>query len=150
MTTPLRTQEEIIARIEWLADDFRDFAGAGRGDLVEFLTFENAQKFLKPEVTAEQWADTFKEVTLENITLAIKDYMPFAWEKANDCRGLSAGRSINHMEAWIWLTADQELIDAFEAVQYQHYGKEKLIFVSEKFGIDWKALDDGVRTNTDS
>jgi len=148
--TELRTQEEIAERIEYLAEDYRDFSGAARGDLVEFLTFENAKAFLKPEVTEEQWADTYKPVTLENITLAIKDYMPFAWEKANDCRGLSANRSINHMEAWIWLTADQDLIDGLEAVPYEHYGKEKLIFVCEKFGIDWEALDDGVRTNTDA
>lgn len=148
--TPLRTQEEIIERIAYLAEDFRDFSGAARGDLIEFLTFENAKPFLKPETTEEMWKDIFKEVTPENIAFAVKDYMPFAWEKANDCRGLSAGRSVNHMEAWIWLLNDQELMDGLEAVPYQHYGKEKLIFISEKFGIDWRALDDGVRTNTDS
>lgn len=148
--TPTRTQEEIIERIKYLAEDFRDFTGAARGDLVEFLTFENAQSFLKPEVTKEQWAETFKEATLENIKAAVLDYMPFAWEKANGCRGISANRSINHMEAWVWLTGDDELLKKMDEIPYQHYGKEKLIFVAEHFDIGWKVWDDGVRTNTDS
>lgn len=149
--TLLRTQEEIIERIKWLTEEqFRDFFGAARGDLVEFLTFENAKPFLRPDVTEESWNEIRKDATLENIKLAVADYMPFAWEKANNCRGISAQRSIDHMKAWLWLTGDDKALDDLEAVQYEHYGKEKLIFVAEYFGLDWSGWDDGVRTNTDS
>lgn len=148
--TSTRTQEEIIERIQWLAEEqFRDFFGAACGDLVEFLTYENAKPFLRADVTEESWSDVYKAATLENIKLAVADYMPFAWRKANNCRGLSAQRSIDHMKAWLWLTGDDKALDVLEAVQYEHYGKEKLIFVAEYFGLDWSGWDDGVRTNTD-
>ena len=148
--TETRTQEKIRDRIKWLSEEqFRDFFGAARGDLVEFLTFENAKEFLRSDVTEENWKDAYKPATLENIKIAVADYMPFAWEKANGCRGISAQRSIDHMKAWLWLTGDDKLMEDFEAVQYEHYGKEKLIFVAEHFRLDWSGWDDGVRTNTD-
>ena len=33
--------------------------------------------------------------------------MTFAWDKANNERNLSAGRSINHFEVWLWLLGDE-------------------------------------------
>lgn len=137
----MRTQEEILERIKFWEDD--DFLGTKRRDLVEFLDFENAKQFLKDEVTESDWT---KEV---DPVACIKNYMEFAWDKANNCRGLSAWRSIEHMTAWIWLLGDEDLQKKFDETEYEHYGKEKLIVVCEHLGIDWEKYDDGIRTNTD-
>jgi len=119
--------------------------GTKRGTLIDFLDFEHAKPFLKDGVTEKDW--TPKQVIEEVIKKEILGYLDFAWDKANNCRGLSAGRSVEHIEAWLWLLGDEELEKRFDAVEYEHYGKEKLILISDALGFDWKKVDDGVRTN---
>lgn len=139
-----RTQEEIVARIEEVSKD--DFFGAKRTDLLQFLSYENAKSSLKEEVTAEDWSKNQKECTKENIVAEIKNYMPFAWDKANDKRGISAGRSQDHMEAWLWLLNDPELYEKWESTEYNYYGKEKLNVICKALEIE--SLDDNVRENS--
>lgn len=115
-------------------------------DLVEFLDFDNAKDFLKENATKEEWDKTITPNTQEAIKSKILDYMPFAWEKANGMRGISANRSIDHMTAWLWLY-DDNLLEKVEEIEYEHYGKEKLIAICEHFNWDWKQWDDGIRTN---
>ena len=144
-TEPLtkRTQDEIVARIKTVAKD--DFFGFERTDYLECLDYEHAKEFLKEDTTESQWLEALNKAKAP--AESIMEYMPFAWDKANNCRGISASRSISHMTAWLWLHGDEELFNRFAQEEYRHYGKEKLIVVCEAFGIDWKALDDGVRTN---
>ena len=142
----LKTEDEILQRIEDVEDD--DPFGVMRGDLIEFLSYEKARPFLKEGVTAKEWEEVRRPLTRAAVIEEIKNYMPFAWEKANDCRGLSASRSIDHMKAYLWLLNDGSY-EEMEKIEYEHYGKEKLIFVCEHCGLDWEQWDDGVRTNTD-
>jgi hypothetical protein len=73
--------------------------------------------------------------------------MPFAWEKANDCRGLSANRSIEHMTAWLWMLGD-DLADKMDGL-YEYYGKPCLRAICEKYGCKWQQWDDGVWRNSE-
>lgn len=75
------------------------------------------------------------------------EYMPFAWEKANNCRGLSAGRSLAHYTAWLWLDGDNEIWPTLE--DYEYYGKDKLVEICNYLGIDSKQWDDGIRKNSE-
>jgi hypothetical protein len=136
-----RTTEEILCEIERLKDD--DWMGFRTGDLIQALPFESAQPFLKEGTTADQWAQSTDPAG------EIKNYMEFAWDKANGCRGLSAGRSVNHMESWLWLDGKDELSARLESV-YEYYGKPCLVLVCKEYGIDWKALDDGEWRNDES
>ena len=112
-----------------------------------FLNYENAKEYLKKSVTKKEWDDHRPESSDKGIKKEIKKYMSFAWEKANDCRGISANRSMDNMTAWLWLLNNTELTNKFEETEYEHYGKEKLIVVCEHLKIDWKKLDNGIRTN---
>ncbi len=140
----MRTQEEIFNRIKEREDS--DPFGFEVGEYIDFLDFEHACSFLKPEVAEGQWNGIRKEPTTENILATMLKYMPFAWKKANNCRGISAERSIMHYEAWLWLLNDG-FLEQLNEIEYEHYGKEKLIAICEKYGWDWKQWDDGVRTN---
>lgn len=141
----VRTQEEILQRIEDRKDD--DFFGFETGDYVDFLTFENAKPFLKEGVTKSQWEKKYNRPLTDPVK-EIKDYMEFAWDKANNCRGLSAGRSLNHMVAWLWLAGEDEFLKEHNNLEdYEFYGKPQLIAICEKYNIDWKQYDNGVRTN---
>jgi len=77
----------------------------------------------------------------EALEVAIRGYMEFAWDKANNRRGISAMRSLAHMSAWLWIDGKDEL--ALSINEYNYYGKPQLVEICEVYGIDWKALDDG-------
>lgn len=140
-----RTTSEILSRIEELKKS--DFFGFESGDLIEYLQFPDAKPFLKDGATAEQWAPAIKSRDCQAIINQIKDYMPFAWDKANNCRGLSAGRSISHMQAWLWMLGE---VDAAKSIDdYSLYGKPQLRAICEHFDIDWAGLDDGEWVNSE-
>jgi hypothetical protein len=132
--TVRRTSAEIKARYEEVSQRFLDFQG---GDLLPYMDYEDAKPFLKEGVTAEQLIEARSAPTpLEEAV----EYLPFAWEKANGCRGLSAGRSVDHLKAWLWL-AGYNVDDDFDR-RYQYYGKPCLVTASELVGFDWRAHDD--------
>jgi hypothetical protein len=138
-----RTEAEIIARIEELKSS--DFFGFESGDLIQTLSFAAAKPFLKDGATEADWKpdSTERDAVIERI----KSYLPFAWEKANGCRGLSAGRSISHMQAWLWLLREDAAAAAID--EYTHYGKPHLREISEAVGVDWRALDNGDWCNSE-
>src|SRR5664280_2787965 len=93
--TPLsRTQAEIVTEIERLAKD--DFFGVKRSDLLNYLSFQEAKPFLKDDVVESDWKTS--PFTVESVRAEMIEYLDFAWDKANDQRGLSAERSINHLK----------------------------------------------------
>lgn len=138
----MKTIEEVLAKFEDGSSD--DIFGTRRSDLMEFLPFELlVGKYLKPEATAAEWAAAGypRPLTRETVIGLIKGYMPFAWDKANNCRGLSAARSLLHMQAWLWLLGADEAAMAID--NYTHYGKPQLRSICEALDIDWRSLDDG-------
>lgn len=140
----IRTQEEIVARIEErTADDWLEFETS---TLKRHLDYTHGKKYLKGDMREEDW--TKKDNPVEEM----HDYMAFAWGKANDCRGLSANRSIEHCISWLWLAGEEELLKWVEDEylnNYQHYGKDILAHICEHFGWDWKQWDDGVWVNSE-
>lgn len=144
MTATARTQEQIINRINSIKDD--DFFGWQTQDLMLYLDFEHAAPFLKEGTTAEQWADAREKLTPAQ---RIADYMSFAWDKANNCRGISAGRSLEHMRAWIWLDGNEDLLKEIEQ-GYEYYGKPHLVKICQVYGLDWRSLDNDEWVNDES
>lgn len=134
----MRTQEEILNRIKEVEKD--DFFGFQRTDLVCYLDFENAKPFMKDGVTADEW---HKEIKSPKEVMI--DYLPFAWEKANDKRSLSASRSMCHYTSWLWLDGDEELHKTLS--DYEFYGKPQLIEILKYLGVDHRQYDDGIREN---
>ena len=126
-----RTYEEIVERANAIKDN--DFFGFETQDLLERLPYRYLRPFLKEDI--KNW----KEVDTP-IVETIINYLPFAWEKANNCRGISANRSISHFKTWLWL--DKSHID-LKFIRYQCYGKPQLVLISEEFGFDWRQHDDG-------
>lgn len=149
----VKTPDEIVQQIKNLSLDgcVEDFFGFQRSDMMVHLPWDLAKQFLKepidPSHTAETW--TQLPLTEEGLKKTMLEYMPFAWDKANNFRGLSAGRSINHYEAWIWMLGDED-VPAFQNLgDYQFYGKDKLVAICEHYGWDHKQWDDGVRKNSE-
>lgn len=103
-------------------------------DLIEFLPQEEAREFMKEDADS---ADFFQEYTTENVIKQIKDYLPFAYEKAESARGLSAGRSLMHFDHWLWLLEDDELLAFLENQENcAMYGFPILQKIAEKYQPD--------------
>jgi hypothetical protein len=138
----MKRTEEIVARMKAVKD--HDWLGTIAGDLLNYLTFDAAKEHLNEGITAEQWAEYQKEVKPPLVQAA--EYLDFAWDKANNCRGISAGRSINHLNAWLWLAGLDDLVNQ-EFVHYNMYGKRQLVIASVICGVDWRKLDNGRWSN---
>jgi len=139
ITSAPRTDDEIISRINVVTD--RDFLGFEVSDLVLCLEYEKAKQFITTDVIQKDWEVVSREPA--DVISMMHDYMPFAWDKANNCRGLSAGRSLSHYSAWIWLAGD----DLGDLLEYEFYGKDKLVLICNYYGWDSSEWDDGIRTN---
>jgi hypothetical protein len=134
----MRTDQEIIDRIN--ARKEADFFGFELTDLLIRLLFELAKPFLNPDVKDEDWKVQPRD--RDSVLKEMLEYMPFAWDKANNCRGLSAGRSMCHYMAWVWLAGD----DLGDLTDYQYYGKDNLVKICDHYGWDSSQWDDGAVT----
>lgn len=137
-----RTPDEVIARINARKD--ADIFGFEWPAYLAVLTFEQACPFLKPDATGNDWP---APKGLAQIREDAIEYMAFAWEKANNCRCISANRSISHYQAWLWMLGEDWGDTLFD--DYEFYGKPQLVRICEHFGLDPKQWDDGIRSNTE-
>lgn len=129
----MRTFEEIIKRIEEIEDPMS--FGFEKYDLIEFLPFEHAKKFLDSTVTEDNWKPN--NYTIDVVVDIIKDYLPFAFEKALYKRGLSASRSMDHMRAWLWLACEDDLLKKLDYLHYYtDYGLSNLHRIKDHYGIE--------------
>lgn len=135
-----RSQDEIVARYHSRLDG--DPLGFEVGEYIGYLDYEHAKPFLKPETTEESWNEI--RSTMKPPIDTIRDYMDFAFDKAFDCRGISANRSVQHIIAWLWLTGDDEftteISDMYES-SYDNYGVDILRRVCNK--LDWNTSQFG-------
>lgn len=142
----MRTQIELLHRFN--ARKGADLFGFEVTDYLEYMTWETVKPLLSEEFAAKVAAGTEKwrteEQTEEALRKTMFDYMEFAWGKANNCRGISANRSIMHFTAWLWMLGDDhgrfgdKLFDG-----YKYYGKPQLVAICERFAWDWQGWDDG-------
>lgn len=128
----MRTQQEIKERFEKNEDLF----GTQRSDLIEFMNLETAKLYLKGDYLAKVEAGEEIWGAKSDARKEILDYLDFAYEKAENERGLSAARSLLHMKTWIWLD-DQvfydEVIDLIE--DYTDYGLPALDKIAQHYGF---------------
>jgi len=128
----MRTMDEIVARINEVKE--RDWLGTEVGDMLPYLDFEHARPYLKADTKAEAWDVPERGAT--SPLDEIRDYMPFAFEKATGHRGISASRSISHMRAWSWLAGDDAALAICDDESlYPNYGMPILLRLCEHFGI---------------
>lgn len=127
----MRTDDEIVDRIH--ERETEDHFGFETLDLMSVLPFSSAREFLKPEATVETFG-TPNDRTREVVLKTMSDYMAFAWDKALDHRGVSAGRSVAHFRSWVWLLGDEDFA-AINRENYPQYGAPVLKAVCERFGF---------------
>jgi hypothetical protein len=167
MTDLPRSAAETARRIRELTDAGADLFNVERSALLETLPFDDARAFFRADAKwivepngAQQWED-FRAKTVEDVKQRIRDYLPFAWSKANKRRGLSTQRSVALFSGLLWaLGKDADELRARiagqeaapkkvqgEAVvdlrpEWAFFGKAALVEVSEFVGFPWRDEDD--------
>jgi hypothetical protein len=137
----MRTPEQIVDKIENSASMF----GFEREVWLGYLTFAEAKHFLKKEVKEEDWGEP-KPLTREQVLDDMRSYADFGWGKILDHRGISANRTVEKMEAWMWLLEDEEALAWLKKVDYAQYGAPKLKWICEHYDFPWPK-DDGAIVN---
>lgn len=131
----MRSQTEIVDRFN-KADDFM---GTQKSDLVEFMNFKNAKPYLNEEYVKQVESGKEKWEVKTDAKKEILEYLDFAYQKAEDERGLSAGRSMLHFKTWIWLDDEKfynEIIDMID--DYDDYGIPTLDKISKHYSFNRK------------
>jgi len=150
-TIQMPSQEEIVKRFDERKD--KDLFGDEVYEYLPYLEFGLAKQFLKEGVTQAEWDKDRPSLSRERLLKQMEEYMSFGWEKANNCRGLSANRTMCHYIAWIWLAGDREFAEKMEQEyrhNYEFYGKNILVMICEFYGWDHKKWDNGDRRNSEA
>lgn len=135
----MRTQEEIKAKFEQHHKVPFDFTPE---ILLDYFTFKDAEPYLKDDFKTKKdaeslWNKDKKDPSDRNTILEdMATYMhEFGWPKALGHRGLSASRTIQKMEAWLWLLGDEDTLDEVTKAPYENYGCPKLAIICNKYGL---------------
>lgn len=100
--------------------------------LAEFLPKEKLEELdlLPPD----DWKP--EPLTRETVLKKMSDYFEYAVEKCVGQRGISASRSVEHYEEWVWLLGDDEFLREMKETEYEPYGAPILLKVAERYGFD--------------
>lgn len=132
----MRTPEEVVERIKEEQQKFLSFQPSV---LAMYLPFNLLKQVLKQvakkDADLADWAPL--PLTRERILFDMGQYMAFAWEKAINHRGLSAGRSVDKMRAWLWLLGEENDLVSFvnSDDNYPNYGAPILKRICEAFDL---------------
>jgi hypothetical protein len=116
--------------------------GFGEEVLLPYLSFEEAKPFLRDGITREEWQESIPEGPApwseEHVIGEMRTYMAeYGWPKCLGHRGISAGRTVEKMSAWVTLLGGHDDLLRFlrNGRNYAQYGAPMLVRVCEEFGF---------------
>lgn len=128
----MKTQEEIVARVNSIRGTGSDFLGFRSEVLLEALDFDHVQPYLKKGVTAEKWGEHLDEPRLRE---EAAKYLDFAWTKARGHRGISASRSIEKLGEYAWLLDRDDISEEVRNAPHENYGVPGLMIFAKAFEL---------------
>lgn len=141
----MRTDAEILARIEAIRGTDDDFFGHRQEVLFGGLTWEALVPYLREDITAEEKAearDNRAERDEEWLLAEAQEYFDFAIGKIIDHRGLSASRSVEKLTEFAWLLGKDELVKAMGETEYPKYGAPIVLLFGREMGFSLPNLDE--------
>lgn len=122
-----------------IMNDDEDAFGFGTEVAIDFMSFEDAREYLKEDYAkaVESGEKSWDIITdVKEATQDFLDYMVFAWSKAMDERGLSAGRSIVKLSAWMDILGRPDVAEVLnDDCLYAPYGRPAMREACEMLGI---------------
>jgi len=115
----VRTKQEVL---EKLKEPPSSMFGFDYEIYTTYVSFEEckAAGLTKEGATGAEWGVPHP-LTRERVLSDMADYMMgYGWPKARDHRGLSAGRTIDKMRAWMWLLKDDYIAVKIDSDELSH------------------------------
>lgn len=130
-----RTSSEVRAYYDATRNE--DVLGFIAEVLLPRCDYDDVSDLVKADVIRDVWESEAQESRDPSTLLdEMRDYLAFAWEKARDHRGISAGRSLQKLQAYAWLLGDTEgantIRDRSEA-DYYPYGAPVLAWIAGRY-----------------
>ena len=100
--------------------DKEDFFGVIAHDCIRCLPYDAAAEYISDDVTADDWDALYLKNEEEVISEIIK-YLPFAYKKAENERGLLAIRSLQHFLAWFYCLGVDEMVSTIHYMMNSDY-----------------------------
>ena len=130
----MKTIEEILS-YESQTLDGRDLSR-----LASFMTLEQLGRMGLKLDTPEGWV--VREYTRDAVLEFLKGDLAFAFEKALDQRGLSAGMMFSVIKMWMWVLDEHEDLINWSDDNYAQYGLPLLKAVAVRYGLENPIGDD--------
>lgn len=142
------TQDELAQQVR--ISQKRDLLGFETHEYLEYLDVEHFREFARKDADLSNFPKP--QYDKAKLLKRMKDYMEFAFDKANNYRGISSKRSVMHYVAWSWLAGDKEfsgqIQNEFEN-NYNAYGKDILCMICNHYSWDSMQWDDNVRRDNE-
>jgi hypothetical protein len=126
---PVRTQDDVVARLRAVRAGGEDFFGFREEVLLDALDFAHAREFLTADVTAQQWTQQTDHET------PARRYLRFAIGKILDHCSNSASRSVDKLAEFAWLLGRDDVVSAMNEAGYPMYGAPKVAAFAG--GLGW-------------
>lgn len=125
---------------EILSYESQSFDGRDLNRLADFMTVEQMQKFNLEVSNPNGWKT--EELTRENVLKRLESDLAFAFEKALNKRGLSAGLMYGVIKMWMWVLDEHDDLVNWSDVNYAQYGLPYLKAVALRYGLPNEIGDD--------
>lgn len=125
---------------EILSYESQSFDGRDLNRLADFMTVEQMQKFDLEVSNPDSWKT--EELTRENVLKRLESDLAFAFEKALDKRGLSAGLMYGVIKMWMWVLDEHDDLVNWSDDNYAQYGLPYLKAVALRYGLPNEIGDD--------
>lgn len=130
----MKTIEEIL-KYESQALDGRDI-----GRLGSFMNLDQLKEVGLAPSNPEEWVP--EEYTRENVIKRLESDLAFAFEKALNKRGLSAGMMFSVIKMWMWVLDEHEDLVNWSDDNYAMYGLPLFKAVALRYNLDNPIGDD--------
>lgn len=130
----MKTIDEIL-KYESQALDGRDISRLG-----SFMTLDQLKIAGLAPSNPEKWEP--EEFTHENVLARLKSDLSFAFEKALNKRGLSAGMMFSVIKMWVWVLDEHEDLVNWSDDNYAQYGLPFLKAVALRYNLENPIGDD--------
>ena len=137
----MKTLQELLNKVSEDKPTREHILDFNTDDLLQFVPFDEAGYFLKPDVTKEEWNGYYRPLKRGNVIGVMEDYMKHAWEICLQKGSKSPRQVISHYHAWLWILEDEEAIEfLLDPDNFDCFGIPILHYICEKYNWGVKSF----------
>lgn len=131
----MKSLEQLVEKINERETDIIGVIDFYYDGLIQFLPYEIAKDYFDTHISKEKYGTYYRPLNEGNVKARMEVYMKWAWGICLDEKGISSGRCLAILHAWLWILEDQEAIDfLLDKSNFPCYGAPVLNHICKKYG----------------